>query len=91
MCFETNSRGNGRFDKGVRHLSTMQLQHLPNFIRQIKNFFPDSKLNDPTSEAILERFKANNEQTTDVAIEDFLRLLSSIERPEGIPFDESKP
>lgn len=61
----------------------MQVKDVPNFLRQFKNYFPDSKLNDPNGQApaVIERHlsgKADNEQ---LKMEEFMTMLMSIERP----------
>jgi hypothetical protein len=67
----------------------MQLKDIPLFVRQLKNFFPDSKLNTSEGQAVLERYVNGSDQQAQVSMEELLRMLSMIERPSGVPFDDS--
>lgn len=67
----------------------MQVKDLSLFIRQLKNFFPDSKLNGPESPAVLDRYLNGPDQLANVSMDEFLKMLSAVERPSGLPFDDS--
>jgi len=70
---------------------TMKVQDVPAFLRQLKNYFPDSKLNDPDSGAAsaVERQLAGRPDSEQITIEDFVHLLNVVERPAApIPNDQ---
>lgn len=63
----------------------MQYKDLPLFIRQLKNYFPDSKLNDAGSQQMVDKFAASTNDQAEISMEEFLRLLMSVEKPKFVP------
>ncbi len=51
-------------------------------LRQLRNYFPDSRLKEPTSEPIINQFLASPDRSADVSFDDFLKLLMAVQRPD---------
>lgn len=69
----------------------MQVKDVPSFLRQCKNYFPDSKMNDPNSQAsaVIERYLSGKADGDQLKMEEFMLMLTAIERPAGASSDES--
>lgn len=50
-------------------------------LRQLKNYFPDSRLNSPESEAIIGEFLSNPDKSASMPFDDFVRLLVKVQKP----------